>query len=170
MAVVAPFRGVRYNPEKIAHLEDVVTSPYDVISAEAGVELLEKNPYSMLNLDLRNISQDDAGDDDRYQRGRSRFDGWQDEVVLSDLLIHDYLGLRFEKCVKDKLISYFSDPDAALDAAVKKSVLEDVQTPLFFLLNSTRVDQVISVADSGEIMTGLLINKLVSTEIIVLPE
>jgi len=43
MAVVAPFRGVRYNPEKIAHLEDVVTPPYDVISAEAGVELLEKN-------------------------------------------------------------------------------------------------------------------------------
>ena len=25
MAVVAPFRGVRYNPEKIVHLEDVVT-------------------------------------------------------------------------------------------------------------------------------------------------
>ena len=58
MAVVAPFRGVRYNPEKIVHLEDVVTPPYDVISAEAGVELLEKNPCSMINLDLRNISQD----------------------------------------------------------------------------------------------------------------
>jgi uncharacterized protein (DUF1015 family) len=459
MAVVAPFRGVRYNPEKIVHLEDVVTPPYDVISAEAGVELLEKNPYSMINLDLRNISQDDAGDDDRYQRARSRFDGWQDEavlirddrpaiylyfidythpsgkrmtrkglvalvglaefsegivkphektfpgvisdrlelmeecraqfsqvfsiypdpeqvviselekvresepicrledhntnvhtlwrvtdvdaltrvhrffggkpvyiadghhrystaldcrrralardpdlpadnpynfimmylcasedpglsvlpahrlvnwpgtmsadqltdkmragfqvfevnvgaretliaevlnrmdeaemdscmpafgvyhagedrafllcmqggsskrtgsladrpevlkcldvVVLSDLLINDYLGLSSEKCVKDKLVSYFSDPDEALDTAVKKSVLDDEQTPLLFLLNPTRVDQVISVADSGEIMphkstyffpkimTGLLINKLVSGEKIVLPE
>jgi len=31
MAVVAPFRGVRYNPEKIVHLEDVVTPPYDVM-------------------------------------------------------------------------------------------------------------------------------------------
>ena len=31
MAVVAPFRGVRYNPEKRVHLEDVVTPPYDVM-------------------------------------------------------------------------------------------------------------------------------------------
>jgi len=42
MAVVAPFRGVRFFPEKIVHLEDVVTPHYDVISAEAGLELLEK--------------------------------------------------------------------------------------------------------------------------------
>ena len=34
MAVVAPFRGVRYNPEKIERLEDVVTPPYDVISTD----------------------------------------------------------------------------------------------------------------------------------------
>ena len=459
MAVVAPFRGVRYNPEKIVHLEDVVTPPYDVISAEAGAELLDKNPYSMLNLDLRNISQGDLEDDNRYQRARSRFDGWQDDnvlirddqpaiylyfidyihpsgkrmtrkglvalvglaefsegivkphektfsgvisdrlelmeecraqfsqvfslypdpeqmivselekvrepervcrvrdhnsnvhtlwrvtdedalarvqrlfagkaiyiadghhrystaldcrrralardpdlpadspynfimmylcasedpglsvlpahrlvfwpgsmdadqlkekmavgmhvseikegaretliaevlnrmdeaeldtglpafgvyhagedrafllhmkegtdrkagsladrpevlrdldvVVLSDLLINDYLGLSYEKCVKQKLVSYFSDPDDALDAAVKKSVLEDAQTPLLFLLNPTRVEQVIQVADSGEIMphkstyffpkimTGLLINKLVRGEKIVLPK
>jgi len=59
----------------------------------------------MINLDLRNISQDDTGDDGRYQRACSRFDGWQDEVVLSDLLIHEYLGFSSEKCVKDKLVT-----------------------------------------------------------------
>ncbi len=31
MAVVAPFRGVRYNPEKIVHLEDVASPLYDVM-------------------------------------------------------------------------------------------------------------------------------------------
>ncbi|RUM40415.1 MAG: DUF1015 domain-containing protein [Desulfocapsa sp.] len=82
MAVVAPFRGVRYNPDKIKHLEDVVTPPYDVISADAGAELQEKNPYSMINLDLRNTSQDDMKDDGRYHRARSRFDAWQDDAVL----------------------------------------------------------------------------------------
>ncbi len=82
MAVVAPFRGVRYNPEKIARLEDVVTPPYDVISVEAGAELLEKNPYSMINLDLRNTSQDDTEDDGRYQRARGRFEAWQEDSVL----------------------------------------------------------------------------------------
>jgi len=82
MAVVVPFRGVRYNPERINHLEDVVTPPYDVISARAGEAFREKNPYSMVNLDLRNTSQSDKDDDGRYQRARQRFDSWQDEQVL----------------------------------------------------------------------------------------
>ena len=459
MAVVAPFRGVRYNPKKIEHLEDVVTPPYDIISADVGAKLQEKNPYSMINLDLRNTSQDDTIDDGRYHRARSRFDAWQEDavlirdeqpsiylyyidyihptgkrmtrkglvalvglaefsdgivkphektfagvitdrlelmeecqaqfskifslysdseqvvivelekkreseplcrvkdnngnmhtlwritdhealtrvhrffadksiyiadghhryttaldcrrralalnpdlplnspynyimmylcaseddglsvlpthrllqfpgsmsaaqlidrmapgleisevktgvretliaevinrmdeaemaakmpafgvyhagedrafllrvrderveqsgslaekpkvlrnldvVVLSELLIHDYLNLSHEQCVKEKLVSYFSDSSQALDVAVKRSVLEDGYTPLLFLLNPTRVDQVTSVADSGEIMphkstyfypkimTGLLLNKLVGDEKIMLPE
>ncbi len=82
MAVVVPFRGVRYNPTKIKQLEDVVTPPYDVISAEAGDDFSKKNPYSMINLDLRNISQDETEDDGRYQQARSRFDAWQDEDIL----------------------------------------------------------------------------------------
>jgi uncharacterized protein (DUF1015 family) len=82
MAVVVPFRGVRYNPKKIKQLEDVVTPPYDVISAEVGNELQEKNPYSMINLDLRNTSQDDTEDDGRYERARSRFEAWQEDDVL----------------------------------------------------------------------------------------
>lgn len=82
MAVVIPFRGVRYNPEKIDQLEDVVTPPYDVISARAGAEMEDKNPYSMINLDLRNTSHDDTEDDGRYQRARQRFAAWQDEKIL----------------------------------------------------------------------------------------
>ena len=82
MAVVAPFRGVRFNPDKIEHLEDVVTPPYDVISADVGAELQDRHPYSMINLDLRNTSQDDTVDDGRYHQARSRFDAWQDDAVL----------------------------------------------------------------------------------------
>ena len=82
MAVVAPFRGVRYNPEKIERLEDVVTPPYDVISTDDEKKLLQKNPYSMINLDLRNISQGTTEDDGRYERARARFQSWQDENVL----------------------------------------------------------------------------------------
>jgi uncharacterized protein (DUF1015 family) len=82
MAVVAPFRAVRYNLEKIERLEDVVTPPYDVISTEDGEKLLKKNPYSMINLDLRNISQGETEDDGRYEQARDRFQAWQDEAVL----------------------------------------------------------------------------------------
>ncbi|VAW38896.1 hypothetical protein MNBD_DELTA04-1792 [hydrothermal vent metagenome] len=99
-----------------------------------------------------------------------------DVVVFSELLIQEYLGLDHQRCVREKLISYFSDPDDAIDVSVKKSIADDNVTPLLFLLNPTRVQQVTDVADSGEIMphkstyfypkimTGLLINKLVAAE------
>jgi uncharacterized protein (DUF1015 family) len=95
-----------------------------------------------------------------------------DVVVLSDLLIQDYLGLGHEQCLRDGLVSYISDSDVALDEAVKESVLQEVNTPLLFLLNPTKVEQVLKVADSNnimphkstyfypKIMTGLLLNKL----------
>jgi uncharacterized protein (DUF1015 family) len=95
-----------------------------------------------------------------------------DVVVLSDLLLHGAFGLSHERCVQDCLVSYFSDVDAALDSAVKKSVSNTKSTPLLFFLNPTRVSQVTDVADQGEIMphkstffypkilTGLLLNKL----------
>jgi uncharacterized protein (DUF1015 family) len=82
MAVVAPFCGLRYNPEKIERLEDVVTPPYDVISTDDEKRLLQKNPYSMINLDLRNISQGTTEDDGRYAQARERFQSWQKEDVL----------------------------------------------------------------------------------------
>lgn len=99
-----------------------------------------------------------------------------DVVVFSELLIQEYLGLDHQRCVREKIISYFSDPDDAIDVSVKKSIADDSVTPLLFLLNPTRVQQVTDVADSGEIMphkstyfypkimTGLLINKLVADE------
>lgn len=105
-----------------------------------------------------------------------------DVVVLSELLFHELLGLDHTRIVREKLVSYYSDPDEAIDVAVKKSIGDNQRTPLLFLLNPTRVSQVTDVADSGEIMphkstyfypkivTGLLINKLVDGEKIYMPE
>lgn len=99
-----------------------------------------------------------------------------DVVVLSDLIINEYLQLDHKRCVADELVEYFSDPDNALDKAVKLSVTNDGNTPLLLLLNPTRVEQVRDVADQAEIMphkstyfypkivTGLVINKLVENE------
>lgn len=104
-----------------------------------------------------------------------------DVVVLSDMLFHDLLGLDHTRIVREKLVSYYSDPDDAIDVAVKKCINDEDHTPLLFLLNPTRVEQVTSVADEGEIMphkstyfypkivTGLMLNKLVEDEHIQLP-
>ncbi len=82
MAVVAPFRGIRYNPDKIVNLEEVVTPPYDVINEEEGASFLDRNPYSMIQLDLRNTSQEAGHGQERYQDAKSRFDRWQNDSVL----------------------------------------------------------------------------------------
>jgi uncharacterized protein (DUF1015 family) len=82
MAIIAPFRGLRFNPEKVNKLEDVVTPPYDVISAEDGIKFLEKNIYNMIQLDLRNSSHDEEENAGRYEQANDLFVRWQDEGVL----------------------------------------------------------------------------------------
>ena len=82
MAVVAPFRGVRYNPDKIENIEEVLTPPYDVINEEEGALFLKKNPYNMIQLDLRNTGQRAERDHNRYDEARTRFADWQDKQVL----------------------------------------------------------------------------------------
>lgn len=82
MATIAPFRGLRFNPEKIANMDEVVTPPYDVISEEEGARYLERNAYSMIQLDLRNNSQGSGDGTDRYSKARTLFQAWQEEGVL----------------------------------------------------------------------------------------
>lgn len=82
MALIAPFRGLRYNPEKVERLEDVVTPPYDVIDAQAQKALFRKNPYNMIKLDLsKNVSSEELTDD-RYAQAKGIFEQWQADTVL----------------------------------------------------------------------------------------
>ncbi len=94
-----------------------------------------------------------------------------DVVILSDIIIHHALDLSHEQCEAENLINYFSDPDEAMDAAVKKSNNTSAETPLLFVMNPTLVEQVKEVADEKiimphkstyfypKIMTGLLFNQ-----------
>jgi len=81
MAKIVPFRGLRFNPEKIDRMEDVVTPPYDVIDEKAQAALLSKNPYNMIQLDLTKHAgvAPVAG---RYEGAKNLFDRWQEECVL----------------------------------------------------------------------------------------
>ncbi len=99
-----------------------------------------------------------------------------DVVVLSELLLECVLGLTHERCEKENLISYYPDPDEALDAAVKGIAKSDNAAPVLFLMNPTLVSQVRRVADEGLVMphkstyfypkllSGLVINKIHAEE------
>jgi uncharacterized protein (DUF1015 family) len=58
VAVVQPFRAVRYDESKAGPLERLVAPPYDVISPDERLEYLARSPYNVVHLTL----PDDEGD------------------------------------------------------------------------------------------------------------
>ena len=59
MAVVRPFRALRYDPAAAGPLDSLVAPPYDVIGAEQRKEPLGRSPYNVVHLTLPN-SEDTA--------------------------------------------------------------------------------------------------------------
>ena len=56
--VLAPFRGVRYDPSRVSGLGDVTSPPYDVIGPGTLDELLAESPYNVVRLILPGLSLD----------------------------------------------------------------------------------------------------------------
>jgi uncharacterized protein (DUF1015 family) len=66
MATVLPFRGIRYNPEKIEKMSAVVTPPYDVIDDADQKMYYEKSPYNIIRLELGYLFPTDTEQENRY--------------------------------------------------------------------------------------------------------
>lgn len=60
VAVVKPFRGVRYDEEQAGPLAALVAPPYDVIAPGERAEYLARSPYNVVHLTLPE-SEDEAG-------------------------------------------------------------------------------------------------------------
>ncbi|MDG4474648.1 DUF1015 domain-containing protein [Thiovibrio frasassiensis] len=82
MALIAPFRALRYNPAKIQNMEEVVTPPYDVINNEAQAAFAARNPYNMIHLDLSKNVNAEQLTESRYHQAKETFAKWQEEGVL----------------------------------------------------------------------------------------
>ncbi len=79
MAVIKPFRGVRYNAEKTGFMDELICPPYDVISEAQRQELVEKNPFNIIRLEL---PKDEDGVCDKYDAAASLLKSWLDEGIL----------------------------------------------------------------------------------------
>ena len=88
MAVVKPFRALRYASEGAGLLEDLVAPPYDVIGPEEREHLAALSPFNVVHLTLPSSPQ---------ESGRL-FGSWRDEGVLVAeeqcfwALSQDYVG------------------------------------------------------------------------------
>lgn len=83
MAVIAPLRGVRYDPEVSGSLEDIVTPPYDVISSNEEAFYSSRSPYNIIRLDIPRETA--AGRDKegvRYKNAADLFNHWLREGIL----------------------------------------------------------------------------------------
>ncbi len=75
MAIVKPFRALRYNEKKFP--VPPVAPPYDIIN-EADREKMASDEYNMINLDKPG-SKDDV---DKYKKAAQRLGKWKEEGVL----------------------------------------------------------------------------------------
>src|SRR5215510_16594544 len=75
MALIRPFRGVRYNPAMVGDLQHIVSPPYDVISPEQQTLLHLRSPYNAVHLDLNR-------DPERYTTAAQTFATWLEHGTL----------------------------------------------------------------------------------------
>ncbi|MBE9581284.1 MAG: DUF1015 domain-containing protein [Proteobacteria bacterium] len=83
MAIIAPFRGIFYNREKIQDLRDVITPPYDVISERERQEYFKRHPQNMIRLILSKGDPQDTNRDNRYTRAAECFRSWLHQGILT---------------------------------------------------------------------------------------
>ena len=76
MAVIKPFRGMRFDTEKAGELKTLCCPPYDIISEEQRKAFIAQNPYNVIRLELPKEG------DDVYERAGEVLDLWRDKGVL----------------------------------------------------------------------------------------
>src|SRR3989440_2963989 len=82
MADVQPLRAIRYAHKAIGNLAQVVTPPFDVISAEAQKRYYARNPYNVIRLELGEEYPDDTTLNNRYTRAAAALAEWRLKGIL----------------------------------------------------------------------------------------
>ncbi|MBI3611426.1 MAG: DUF1015 domain-containing protein [Nitrospirae bacterium] len=82
MAVLLPFQGLRYNPNKVKDLRKVVCPPYDVINPQAQARYYHAHEHNMIRLELGKDQPDDTPSSNRYTRAAAFFKDWIKQGVL----------------------------------------------------------------------------------------
>lgn len=82
MAEMVPFKGVRYNPELIADMSDVVAPPYDVISPQQQDGFYQRHPHNVIRLILGKAEADDDSQHNIHTRASIFFHQWLAEKIL----------------------------------------------------------------------------------------
>ena len=80
MAKILPFSAVRYNPARV-HLPDVVTQPYDKITADMQERYYSASSYNLVRIILGKREPGDNGQN-VYSRAAAAFSQWREEAIF----------------------------------------------------------------------------------------
>jgi uncharacterized protein (DUF1015 family) len=82
MATIRPFRGVRYNPEKIADLSTVISQPYDRVRHGLQDKYYAQSPYTIVRIIKGKEKPGDNEENNVYTRARNYYQSWLQEDIL----------------------------------------------------------------------------------------
>ncbi|MDA2933818.1 DUF1015 domain-containing protein [Acidobacteria bacterium AH-259-D05] len=137
MAEVFPFRGHRYNPEKISQIGDVVTQPYDKISPEMRQDYLKRHPYNIVRV---------IGNRDYQEAGKFLEEWIQSEILKQDESPSFYpyeQTFDFEGQILSRLgfFGLVSLEDSADSVKGHEGVLDEPLHDRFNLIRSTEANE-----------------------------
>lgn len=75
MAIIKPYKGLRFNCEKAGKLEELVCPPYDIISDEQREGYIKTNPYNIIRLEL-------PKGENRYSEASDILNQWLADGIL----------------------------------------------------------------------------------------
>jgi uncharacterized protein (DUF1015 family) len=82
MALIAPFRALRYDPKKVK-LQQVATQPYDKITPEMQEHYYAASPYNLVRVILGRSEPYDGPGEDNYTRAASYFQDWRHHGIVA---------------------------------------------------------------------------------------
>jgi len=82
MAKIAPFRGWRYNPQKVDDLNKVVTQPYDKIDDKLRADYMKRSPYNLVHIIKDAPRPLDTPMDNQYTRAAKCWEEWIQDGIL----------------------------------------------------------------------------------------
>ena len=84
MADVRPFRGLRYNADKVS-IEKVVTQPYDKISKEMQERYYALDPHNIVRVILGKSRASDSVRDNVYTRAAAFLRDWRSTNIIKTM-------------------------------------------------------------------------------------
>lgn len=82
---IIPFRGYRFNPDRISNLEDVISLPYDQFKQHRDERFHDRHPYNIAHIIMNPKKRDDSLTNNQYTRSKKLLNQWLlDSVLLQD--------------------------------------------------------------------------------------